>query len=108
MLSYLLDLRVRDQQGFTLTELLIVLAVLAVVILLAGSWLSAQIPKVQLNGVVRQVRVDLMGARMQAVSQGNEFRVLFEDPYHYSILEGENNNGQADPGEQIERRSVKE
>jgi prepilin-type N-terminal cleavage/methylation domain-containing protein len=42
-----------NQQGFSLTELLIVLGILAVVTLIGGSWLSTQIPYYQLNGAVR-------------------------------------------------------
>jgi hypothetical protein len=45
---------------------------------------------------------------MQAVSQGNEFRVLFKDEHHYDILDDDNNNGKADPGEMIEKRSIQE
>ena len=93
-------------QGFTLTELLLVLGILSVVSLLGGSWLSKQIPYYQLNGAVRQVRADLLAARMQAVSQGNKFRVIFADEEHYDILDDNNNNGKADPGETMEHRSL--
>jgi len=97
-----------NQQGVTLAELMIVLGILAVVTLIGGSWLSTQIPYYQLNGAVRQVRADLLAARMQAVSQGNEFRVLFEDEQHYDILDDDNNNGKADPDEKVENRSIQE
>jgi prepilin-type N-terminal cleavage/methylation domain-containing protein len=96
------------QQGVTLTELVIVLGILSVVGLMGGSWLSTQIPHYQLNGAVRQVRADLLAARMQAVSQRNEFRVFFEDEQHYDILDDDNNNGKADPGELVEHRSIQE
>lgn len=96
------------QQGFTITELLIVLGILSVVSLISGSWLVSQIPHYQLNGAVRQVRGDLLAARMQAVTQGNEFRVFFEDDQHYDILDDDNNNGKVDPGEIVEQRSILE
>ena len=96
------------QSGFTLTEVLIVLGILSVLALLGGSWLSTQIPHYQLNGVVRQVRADLLAARMQAVSQGNEFRVVFEDKHQYDILDDDNNNGKADAGELVKTRSIEE
>jgi len=95
-------------EGFTITELLIVLGILSVVSLIGGFWLSTQIPHYQLNGAVRQVRADLLAARMQAVTQGNEFRVFFEDEQHYDILDDDNNNGKADPGEMVEKRSILE
>ncbi|MDA0737594.1 MAG: GspH/FimT family pseudopilin [Nitrospirae bacterium] len=96
------------QQGFSMAELLIVLGILSVLSLIGGSWLSTQIPHYQLNGAVRQVRADLLAARMQAVSQGNEFRVLFVDEEHYDILDDDNNNGKADSGELVEHRSILE
>ena len=97
-----------SQQGFTLTELLIVLGILSVVALIGGSWLSTQIPHYHLNGAVRQVRADLLAARMQAVSQGNEFRVLFSEAHQYDILDDDNNNGKADVGEFLESRSIQD
>ena len=94
--------------GYTLTELMIVLGILAVVLGLSGIWLSSQLPQYRLNGAVRQIRADLLAARAQAVRQGNEVRVFFTDPQHYDILDDDNNNGKADPGEAVESRSIQE
>lgn len=94
--------------GYTLTELVIVLGILGVVLGLSGIWLSSQLPQYRLNGVVRQIRADLLSARAQAVRQGNEVRVFFTDPQHYDILDDDNNNGRADPGEAVETRSILE
>ncbi len=94
--------------GYTLTELMIVLGILAVVLGLSGIWLSSQLPQYRLNGVVRQIRADLLAARAQAVRQGNEVRIFFTDPQHYDILDDANNNGKTDPGEAIESRSIQE
>ncbi len=94
--------------GYTLTEFVIVLGVLAVVLGLSGIWLSLQLPQYRLNGVVRQIRADLLGSRAQAVRQGNEVRIFFVDSQHYDILDDDNNNGQTDPGETIESRSIQE
>lgn len=92
--------------GYTLTELLLVLAILAIVAGLGGGWLSSQIPAYRLNGAARLIRSDLLAARMQAVSQGHEFRVMFDEPFQYSILDDENNNGTHDSGELIESRDL--
>jgi len=94
--------------GYTLTELMIVLGILAVVLGLGGIWLSSQLPQYRLNGAVRQIRADLLGARAQAVRQRNEVRIFFADPQHYDILDDDNNNGRADPGEAVEARSIQE
>lgn len=94
--------------GYTLTELMIVLGILAVVLGLSGIWLSSQLPQYRLNGAVRQIRADLLSARAQAVKQGNEVRVFFTDSQHYDILDDDNNDGNADPGEAVESRSIRE
>ncbi len=85
-----------------------VLGILGVVLGLGGIWLSSQLPSYRLNGVVRQIRADLLSARAQAVKQGHEVRVFFTDPQQYDILNDVNNNGRADPGEAIETRSILE
>ena len=97
-----------ESSGYTLTELMIVLGILAVVLGLSGIWLSSQLPQYRLNGAVRQIRADLQAAKAQAVRQGNEVRVFFTDPQHYDILDDDNNNGKADPGEAVESRSIQE
>ncbi len=94
--------------GYTLTELMIVLGILGVVLGLSGIWLSSQLPQYRLNGVVRQLRADLLAAKAQAVRQKNEVRVVFTDLTHYEILDDDNNNGKADPGEAVESRSIEE
>ncbi len=87
---------------------MIVLGILAVVLGLSGIWLSSQLPQYRLNGAVRQIRADLLSARAQAVKQGNEVRVFFTDSQHYDILDDDNNDGNADPGEAVESRSIRE
>ena len=94
--------------GYTLTELFIVLAILSVVLGMSGVWLTSQLPHYRLNGAVRQIRADLLAARTQSVRQGNRFRVLFTDAWHYDILDDDNDNGRADPGEAVESRSILE
>ena len=94
--------------GYTLTELVIVLGILAVVLGLSGTWLASQLPQYRLNGVVRQIRADLLAARAQAVRQSNKVRVSFTDLQHYDIWEDANKNRRIDPGEVIESRSILE
>ncbi len=85
-----------------------VLGILAVVLGLSGTWLFSQLPHYRLNGVVRQIRADLLSAKAQAVRQGNEVRVSFTDPQQYDIWVDDNKNKRVDPGEVIESRSIQE
>ncbi len=83
-----------------------VLGLLAVLLGLGGIWFASQVPSYRLNGVVRQIRADLLAARAQAVKKGHNVRVLFTGPHQYEILDDANNNGKADPGEAVESRSI--
>lgn len=97
-----------EPSGYTLTEVMIVLGIVAVVLGLGGMWLSSQLPQYRLNGAVRQIRADLQAAKAQAVRQGNPVRVSFTDPQHYDIWVDHNKNRRVDPGEVIESRSILE
>jgi len=96
------------KNGYTITELLVVLSLVAIVVGLGGGWLSSQIPAYRLNGAARLIRSDLLSARMQAVSQGNEFRIIFDDPYQYTILDDDNNNGKQEAAEPVESRDLRD
>jgi type IV fimbrial biogenesis protein FimT len=95
-----------SDRGYTLMELVIVMSILIMVALLSQSWLTSQLPKWRLNGATRQVASDFMGAKMQAVTQGNKHRVTFLDNHHYTILDDDNSNGKPDPGELLVTRNI--
>ena len=93
-------------QGYSLIELLIVLGVIIIVGLMSEIWLTAQLPKIRLNGATRQIISDFMAARMQAVTRGNKHRISFLDTHRYSILEDKNNNNKPDLGEPLDTKDI--
>ena len=95
-------------RGFTLIELLMVLGIMGLALMLAGSWLSSQLPNWRLNGAARQVVSDLLAAKMKAVVERNRQRVIFQDDHRYVLLDDDNNNGKSDPGEHLEDRDIQE
>ena len=95
-----------SDRGYTLIELVVVMSILLMVALLGQYWLSSQMPKWRLNGATRQVVSDFMGAKMQAVTQGNKHRVTFLDDRYYTILDDDNGNGKPDPGELLVTRDI--
>ena len=93
-------------QGFSLTELVMVMGIVVILGLLSQTWLGSQLPKWRLNGAARQLVSDLMAAKMKAVTQGTKHRVSFLDSHRYTVLEDKNNNGKPDRGEPLVERDV--
>jgi len=93
----------KNESGFTLAELMVTIAVLAVMAMIAIPAFMSWMPGMRLNGAARQIMGDLMAARMKAVKQNNRFRVFFNSPgtNEYQILDDDNNNNSADSGEAI-------
>ena len=82
------------------------MSILFMVAVLSQTWLTSQLPTLRLNGATRQVVSDFMGAKMQAVTQGNKHRVTFLDDQQYTILDDDNSNGKPDPGERLVTRDI--
>jgi len=87
------------QSGFTLIEMMIVIAIMAIFVGIAVPNFLSYMPKHRLNGAARQVMGDLMAARMKAVSLNHRVKVFFYSNHQYKICDDANNDGTVDDGE---------
>ncbi len=88
-----------SRRGFTLTELLVCIGVLAALMAIAVPRFIALRPARQLNGATREVLEQLSWARARAAEENNQFVVSFPTDHSLMILDDKNNNGSADAGE---------
>jgi len=90
----------RDQErGFTLIEVMIVIAIMAIMAAIAAPNYQEFMAQRRLNGTARLIMSDLMNARMQAVSQNNKVIVSLTSNHQYQIVRDRNNNMTVDTGE---------
>lgn len=78
------------------------LVALFIIAILAGITIPVYIsmkPSIRLSGATRQVMGDLMWARMQAISQNNEFRIIYDSNHEYRIWDDDNSDGTIDATE---------
>ena len=92
-----------NKKGVTLIELVIMSSIIGVLVLLA-------IPEIKANKLSCAARIifsDLHYARMQAIKEKNNFRILVhDDGTTYQIHSDRNNNAQIDEGEKVIHKTI--
>ena len=95
----------QKKAGFTLVEMMIVVAIMAILATIAAPNLQTYMTQRRLNGAARQVMTDLMAARMKAVSLNQRAKVSFGSNHTYQIWNDADGNGTIadNEGDDIER-----
>lgn len=96
------------KRGFTLVEVMVVLAVVGISMALAAPYVLDIMARHRLKGAARQVMSDMMWARMEAVSEHNEFKVFIISDHEYEILDDDDNDGKVDGNEWAGVRNIRD
>ncbi len=84
----------KTARGFTLIELIVVIALIAILTAIAVPGYQTFMVRSRLKGAARQVMSDLMNARMMAVSLNQKVKVHIEaDGHTYEIWSDADGNG---------------
>jgi general secretion pathway protein H len=80
---------VRDRNGFTLVELLVVLAIMAMLLMIAIPPISSVLPQMEAKSGAREVAAALREARSRAVLSNTEVIFSLDVKNHYFMISGD-------------------
>ena len=98
-----------SQEGFTLVEMITVVAIMGIILAVAVPNFSKWKEKHQINGQAQKVYFDLILARTVAVKNNNDVRVTFNlNADTYQVHDDTNGDGVEDSGEALKTINLEE
>lgn len=76
----------RNQKGFTLVEMMIVMAVLAIIAAVGGTALLTSLPNMRLKSTSRDIYSAMMRTKAEAVRRGENVTLLFNSPGNSYVM----------------------
>ncbi len=90
----------KSQKGFTLTEVMVVLAMIAIMVSIAIPNIVEWMPRIRVNSCARELASEMHLARMTAVRENNNYLIQFNAGNNtYTIIDDDNNNNVQDGAE---------
>lgn len=90
--------KLKGKSGFTLTELMVAIALVAVLAAIVTPFLEEWLQGYRLKSAARAVYSDLQWAKMRAVSQNLEHRLVFLNNTQYQVETGDRSSNSNWPG----------
>ena len=89
----------RERNGFTLTELIIVVAILGILSLIAVPNIIGELPNYRIKAASRDIASRLLLARMKAISRNCQYRIAFDPAGSYTVMRNDPVTGWVQEGE---------
>ena len=94
----------QSQSAFTLTEVMVIVAVIGFLAAVAGPNILQMLPRIRLNNAAQRIASDLQFARMRSIATNKEYRLNFDvSTESYRIEEGDRSTGSSWPGTLIDQ-----
>lgn len=92
---------IRNNKGFTLTELLIIIAIMIALVSIAGYAYNAYMVRYNIEKEIKELYADLMTARMRALQQNQQYLIQFGISTYTTYIDNDQDSQVDNPGDTL-------